>query len=194
MVHLQTGWHVETSDSVGTTPQNSDHLNRFLDTHLRRTYLQIYRIVGNAADAQDLTQETFIKAWRRRDQLRDDQKSDAWLSAIARNTAFDFLRRKSPHTDFEGFDRSHDETPERILLRAESRSRLNAGLRCLTEREQAALLLRDVEGVGTGEVARVLGCSKATVRCHIANAREKYRRYLNREELRLRRPVYKSTL
>jgi RNA polymerase sigma-70 factor (ECF subfamily) len=185
---LQTGWHVERSEGVGCGPESSDALTRFVDDHLRRTYVQIYRIIGNAADAQDLTQETLIKAWRRRDQLRDGQKADAWLSAIARNTAFDFLRRKSPLTvaDDEGYDRSHDETPERILLRAEWRSKLAAGLRCLTEREQAALLLRDVEGLGAGEVARILGCSKATVRCHIANARQKFRRYLNREELRQR--------
>jgi RNA polymerase sigma-70 factor (ECF subfamily) len=193
---LQTGWHVETSRNGMTGGDTPDHLTEFVDEHLRRTYNQIYRIVRNPSDAQDLTQEAFIKAWRRRDQLRDGQKADAWLSSIARNTAFDFLRRKSPVTlsDDSGLERSHNETPERELLRSENRSRLRAGLRQLTDREQTALILRDVEGIGTGEVARILGCSQATVRCHIANAREKYRRYLIREELRQSSPLRKSTL
>jgi RNA polymerase sigma-70 factor (ECF subfamily) len=152
---------------------------------LRRTYLQIYRIVRNPSDAQDLTQEAFIKAWRRRGQLRDGQKADAWLSSIARNTAYDHLRRQPPTVpEDEQQDRSHDETPEQLLLRKEDRGRLSAGLRSLTYREQTALVLRDVEGVEAGEVARIMGCSKATVRCHIANARQKFRRYLNREDLR----------
>ena len=71
----------------------------------------------------------------------------------------------------------------------EMRAVLRPALESLTEREQTALILRDVEGVEAAEVARILGCSKATVRCHIANAREKFRRYLNREELRQSRPL-----
>jgi RNA polymerase sigma-70 factor (ECF subfamily) len=194
MVHLQTGWQVETTESMAPGTESSDDLTRFVDQHLRRIYLQIYRIVRNPSDAQDLTQEAFIKAWRRREQLRDGQKADAWLSSIARNTALDFLRRKSPAMvpDDGAMDRSRDDNPEQILLRAESRSRLSAGLRYLTEREQTALILRDVEGVEAAEVAKILGCSKATVRCHIANAREKFRRYLKREELRQSRPLRKS--
>src|SRR2546426_9657393 len=67
--------------------------NRFVSDNLRRIFVQIYRIVGNAADAQDLAQETFIKALQRQDQLKDDQKAAHWLSRIATNTALDFLRR-----------------------------------------------------------------------------------------------------
>ena len=67
--------------------------NRFVSEHLRRIFVQIYRIVRNADDAQDLTQETFIKALQRQDQLKDEQKAAHWLSRIAHNTAIDFLRR-----------------------------------------------------------------------------------------------------
>src|SRR5215470_15584849 len=61
--------------------------------NLRRVFLQIYRIVGNVADAQDLTQEAFIKALQRQEQLKDLEKAAHWLSRIASNTAIDFLRR-----------------------------------------------------------------------------------------------------
>src|SRR5882762_10576033 len=67
--------------------------NRFVSDNLRRIFLQIYRIVGNVADAQDLTQEAFIKALQRQEQLKDEQKAAHWLSRIATSTAIDFLRR-----------------------------------------------------------------------------------------------------
>ena len=70
------------------------------------------------------------------------------------------------------------ESPEQLLLGAEERSYLEDGLRLLTGRERLALILRDVEGLPAGEVALRIGCSKATVRSHIANARVKMRRYV----------------
>jgi RNA polymerase sigma-70 factor (ECF subfamily) len=71
----------------------SDAQTRFVQANLRRIFLLIYRIVGNVDDAQDLTQETFIKALQRQSQLKDLDKGAQWLSRIASNTAIDFLRR-----------------------------------------------------------------------------------------------------
>ena len=84
-----------------------DRQNRFVSEHLRRIFVQIYRIVDNVADAQDLTQETFIKALQHQEQLKDEQKAAHWLSRIATNTAIDFLRRNSRATFCE-----IDEAPE----------------------------------------------------------------------------------
>src|SRR5579883_711019 len=67
--------------------------NRFISENLRRVFLLIYRIVRNVEDAQDLTQEAFIKALQRQDQLKELDKATHWLSRIASNTAIDFLRR-----------------------------------------------------------------------------------------------------
>src|ERR1022692_5157223 len=71
-----------------------DRQNRFVSEHLRRIFVQIYRIVDNVADAQDLTQETFIKALQHQEQLKDEQKPAHWLSRIATNTAIDFAVRR----------------------------------------------------------------------------------------------------
>ena len=158
--------------------------NRFVSEHLRRIFVQVYRIVGNVADAQDLTQEAFIKALQHQDQLKDEQKAAHWLSRIATNTAIDFLRRSGRATFCE-IDEApeHDsETPEQILLRSEHRDYLEDGLRLLSPRERAALMLRDVEGLPAEEVAKRLNCSKATVRSHIANGRTKFRRYMERRK------------
>jgi RNA polymerase sigma-70 factor (ECF subfamily) len=158
--------------------------NRFVSEHLRRIFIQIYRIVRNAADAQDLTQEAFIKALQHQDQLKDEQKAAHWLSRIATNTAIDFMRRSGRATfcEIEDAPESHSETPEQLLLRSEQRNYLEDGLRLLSPRERAALMLRDVEGLPAEEVAKRLNCSKATVRSHIANGRTKFRRYMERRK------------
>ena len=176
-----------------STPSSSDAAllaaqelqNRFVSENLRRIFLLIYRIVGNVADAQDLTQEAFIKALQRQDQLKDIEKASHWLSRIASNTAIDFLRRNGK-VNFCEIDslieplREPAESPEQAVLRSEHRSYLEQGLTVLTERERTALLLRDVEGLPADEVAEQMNCSKATVRSHIANARIKFRRYMER--------------
>jgi RNA polymerase sigma-70 factor (ECF subfamily) len=158
--------------------------NRFVSEHLRRVFVQVYRIVRNAADAQDLTQEAFIKALQHQDQLKDEQKAAHWLSRIATNTAIDFMRRsgRASFCEIDEAPESHAETPEQILLRSEHRNYLEDGLRLLSERERAALMLRDVEGLPAEEVARRMNCSKATVRSHIANGRTKFRRYMERRK------------
>jgi RNA polymerase sigma-70 factor (ECF subfamily) len=160
--------------------------DQFVADNLRRVFLLIYRVVGNAADAQDLTQETFIKALQRQEQLKDPDKAAHWLSRIASNTAIDFLRRHG-RMSFAGLDDlpetvSAEESPEQHLLRREQRDYLADGLRLLSPRERAALLLRDVEDLPAPEVARQLNCSQATVRSHIANARTKFRRYVERRK------------
>src|SRR5271166_2428393 len=156
--------------------------NRFVSDNLRRIFLLIYRIVQNVADAQDLTQEAFIKALQRHEQLKDSEKAAHWLSRIATNTALDFLRRHGRYTfcEIEDAPEYECESPEEILLRGEQREYLEAGLSVLTARERTALVLRDVEDLPAEEVARLLDCSKATVRSHIANARTKIRKFMSR--------------
>src|SRR4051794_14068021 len=188
---MDTGLRVlgEVSGPVEETLQSDaaeslERQNRFVTDNLRRIFVQIYRIVGNAADAQDLTQETFFKALQRQDQLKDDQKAAHWLSRIATNTALDFLRRHGRITQCElepGLVMGGD-SPEQILLRSEHHEYLADGLRLLSPRERAAILLRDVEGLPAEEVAKRLDCSKATVRSHIANARTKFRKYIERRK------------
>src|SRR6476620_10084831 len=166
----------------------SEAQSRFVSENMRRVFLLIYRKVGNVDDAQDLTQEDFIKALQRQDQLKDLDKATHWLSRIATNTAIDFLRRNG-RVSFSDIDEmpepvtaSPHESPEAMVLRNERRDYLEAGLSTLTGRERTALLLRDVEDMPAEEVASHLNCSKATVRSHIANARIKFRKYVERRK------------
>ena len=155
-----------------------------LDEHMRRMYRLIYRIVGNVADAQDLTQEALIKALRRQTQLKDDRKVKQWLNRIAVNTALDFIRRRTRIT-FEEIvtEPVHaGASAEQEISRSETRSWIEEGLKLLSDRERTALVLRDVEEMPAAEVAQVMGCSKATVRSHIANARVKFKEYAKKRK------------
>lgn len=175
------------SESLPPVPDSleaeSDLQTRFVQQNLRRIFLLIYRMVGNFDDAQDLTQETFIKALQRQAQLKDLDKAGQWLSRIAANTAIDFLRRHkkfafSDVTELSDSRISSADSPEQLLLRGERKLHLDGGLATLTERERMALLLRDVEDMPADQVAAQMKCSMATVRSHIANARIKFKRYL----------------
>jgi RNA polymerase sigma-70 factor (ECF subfamily) len=184
-MHAVAGTLDEGRLETGKAPQPpglvTDGEQEFVQSHLRRVFLLIYRMVGNAADAQDLTQETFVKALSRREQLKDEHKAAQWLGRIAYNTAVDHLRQRKKAA-FCGLDEAPEphylESPERLVLRAEKQAYLADGLRLLSARERAALILRDVEGLPAAEVAQQIGCSAATVRSHIANARAKFRKYM----------------
>jgi len=181
---VETAVYSPMSEVVEPGVELLDRRNRFVSEHLRRIFLQIYGIVRNVADAQDLTQEAFIKALQHQGQLKDEQKAAHWLSRIATNTAIDFLRRngRASFCEIDQAPESHWETPEEAVLRDEHRDYLEDGLRLLSPRERAALIMRDVEDLPAEEVARRLDCSKATVRSHIANARTKLRRYMERRK------------
>src|SRR6201996_7318004 len=139
----------ETPGSARYDPSTlaSEAQSRFVSENMRRVFLLIYRIVGDVSDAQDLTQEAFIKALQRQDQLKDLDKAAHWLSRIASNTAIDFLRR-SGRVNFSDIDElvepirsAPEHSPEQLLLRGEHREYLEAGLDSLTGRERTALLL-----------------------------------------------------
>ena len=181
---MEAAVYIAMNDAMEPGVELLDRNNRFVSDNLRRIFLQIYGIVRNVADAQDLTQEAFIKALQHQEQLKDEQKAAHWLSRIATNTAIDFLRRNGRATfcEIDHAPDSHWETPEESVLRDEHRDYLEDGLRLLSPRERAALIMRDVEDLPAEEVARRLDCSKATVRSHIANARVKLRKFMERRK------------
>ena len=170
-----------------------------VQAHTRRVFALLYRMTGNAGDAQDLSQEAFLKAWQNRRQLRDAARPTPWLLRIAANCAIDFQRSRAsqhpgspmaPSLDDENQGALRDGlaanglTPEAASLRGESQSRLWAALEVLSPKERAAIVMRDIEGCPNRDVAAALGCSMITVRTHIASARTKMRKFLLRAEMK----------
>src|SRR5258706_6419824 len=140
MASVLTALRPAMSEASGSTrfdaaPLTTDQQSKFVQDNMRRVFLLIYRIVNNVADAQDLTQEAFIKALQRQDQLKDLEKATHWLSRIASNTAIDFMLRNG-RVSFSDIDELVDplatppsNSPEQILLRSERNRHMADGLR-----------------------------------------------------------------
>lgn len=177
-------------DTEAALPLDSpDWVHSLVEQHLRRVLTVLYRIVGNYADAQDLAQEVFLKAFQRRHQLRDPARVLPWLMRIASNAGIDFRRSRGIAAASRSWNEAIDvgppsPSPEQQLFQRERERRLQDGLRLLSPKERAAIVMRDLEGMSGAEVARALGCSPITVRTHIASARIKLRRFFQGKDLR----------
>jgi RNA polymerase sigma-70 factor (ECF subfamily) len=146
--------------------------------HKDRVYNIIYRMIGNVQDAEDLTQETFLKAFLGIKGFSFRSSFSTWLCKIAINTCVDMIRRRkfepkelSPVIP----DRRNDlEIDERVVI---SR-RIQEAFLSLPPEYRAVLLLRDVEGLSYKEIAESLGIPIGTVRSSLYRAREMLRKRL----------------
>lgn len=152
----------------------------------RQIYAHIFRLMnGNADDAADLTQETFLKAYRALDRLPETGNVSAWLYRIATNTCIDEWRRRTrirwlPWSAMQFTDRPHDrviEDPEATMLRAESGAEVRAVLRHLSPRNREALLLWMDAGLSHQEIGAAMGISGAAAKSIVFRARREFRQY-----------------
>ena len=146
-----------------------------------------FHLLGQLQDAQDASQEVFLRLYkylRRFDQNRDLLP---WLYRVTVNVCRDINRKRRNLTtsDMEQWDlASFRSDPDADVRRAEQRQMINRALHTLTEKERMALVLRDIEGLSTKEVAGILGSSEATVRVQISTARVKIRKFVDALEKR----------
>jgi RNA polymerase sigma-70 factor (ECF subfamily) len=151
--------------------------------HERRVLATALRLLnGNLADAQDAAQTVFLRLHKHLRRIRADDNLAGWLYRVTANVCLDEMRRKSALVPIEKvtmIPRATTADPESEFSVAERRATLTAGLAILAARERAAIVLRDIEGLETYEVARILGISEATVRSHICSARSKLRKFVH---------------
>ncbi|MGD0771343.1 MAG: sigma-70 family RNA polymerase sigma factor [Candidatus Solibacter sp.] len=140
------------------------------------------RLAGNLPDAQDVSQEVFLKLYRNLGKLSSEDAVASWLYRVTVNACHDLRRRRPPEDAVEngGQLAAGGADPHQALSESERRRALELSLRMLPEKERVALVLRDLEGLSTEEVARVLGSSPATVRSQISKARVKVKRFVGR--------------
>ena len=151
----------------------------------RRLGRLISRFVRNAAEAEDLTQEAFIKAYRALPAFRGDSAFYTWLYRIGINTAKHHLlaqgRRAPTSTSFDAEEAEEFEdasllhevaTPENELMSKQVVAVVNDSLQQLPEDLRMALTLREIEGLSYEEIAAVMNCPIGTVRSRIFRARE----------------------
>ena len=149
----------------------------------------VQRYVRDPAEAEDVTQDAFIKAYRALPGFRGDSAFYTWLYRIAINTAKNALvssRRRPMTYDFDGEGNGPDlsqrlrdpDTPERLLLTDEIRATVNRAIDNLPEDLRTAIVLRELEGLSYEDIARTMDCPVGTVRSRIFRAREAIDRHL----------------
>ena len=145
----------------------------------------VLRYVRNPAEAEDIAQEAFIKAYRALPQFRGDSAFYTWMYRIAINTAKNSLasRDRSPiayDLDLNDPEESHSvqtklqdpDTPEGMALTEEIRQIVNSAIEALPEELKTAIVLRELDGLSYEEIAAAMECPVGTVRSRIFRARE----------------------
>ena len=168
-------------DAVDRRAGDLASFDQLMRQHERLVLATSLRMLGNLEDAQDVSQEVFLKLYRNLRKLESEEHIRAWLYRVTVNVCHDLHRKRRPTAPVEEADAVAASDPPRDLNAAEDRrSALMLSLRRLSEKERAAVVLRDLEGLSTEEVARALGSSEATVRSQISQARAKMREFLER--------------
>jgi RNA polymerase sigma-70 factor, ECF subfamily len=169
-----------------------EEIKRFVEANSEAVYRLALRMLGDAQDAEDVLQETFVKALRGLKSFEGRSSLSTWLFRIATNEALMLLRKKKPETVSIDAEREDEEgqlepiqlvdwccMPEHELLSSESKQHMEAAIQKLSPALRAVFELRDIEGLSVKETADVLNVSEAVVKTRLLRARLKLREDLS---------------
>lgn len=177
---------LEAALTTGLACAGSDSFEPVLRKWQPQALRTAYRILGNWADAEDVAQEAFLRLHRRGIGFANEAALGAWLYRVTVNLCFDRTRARATK------ERRPSELPETLseaaiaesgMIREQEKQRLMAALAQLPVKERAAVVLREIEGLTTAEVAAALGSTEGTVRSQIFRAMAKLREILGREDV-----------
>jgi RNA polymerase sigma-70 factor (ECF subfamily) len=162
-----------------------------LDQNSAKIYRLALKMVGNAQDAEDILQETFIKAYKNIDKFEGRSKLSTWLYRIAVNQSLMVIRKRKQDElplDAEVEIQNGDTVPRQIvdwcclpekeLLSSETHLHIKEAIKTLSDTNRAAFLLRDVEGLSTREAAEALDISESALKVRLMRARMQLREEL----------------
>jgi RNA polymerase sigma factor (sigma-70 family) len=160
--------------------------------HQERVYATIYHMTSNHEDANDLAQETFIKAFQALHSFKGDSSFFTWLYRIAVNKTINHLkqRKRRNHLSLNDLDINaehdpdvmaliSDKTPRREVNLTELQEKLNAAMQKLSEVHRMVVTLHDVQGLSHDEISKIMGCNVGTVRSRLFYARQQLQAYLS---------------
>jgi RNA polymerase sigma-70 factor (ECF subfamily) len=157
-------------------------------TLVAETHATVFRLavalVSDRDEAADVTQETYVRAWGRIDELRDGAAALGWLCRIVRNVAHDrrrswWSRLRAPLEALSGEAAPAERAPDAALASAERSSAVRAALAKLSEKHRVVLALREVEGLSYEEIAEATGVPLGTVESRLHRARAALARRLS---------------
>ncbi len=170
--------------------QDRAAFNEIVLRYKSKVYNYIFRQVGSASDAEDLTQETFVRAYLSINSFQSRASLNTWLFRIATNLCIDQGRKNQRTRSFLAPPVREDEDsvdqdipdssfdPQILALNSELGVKLEAALRSLPEKLRTVILLYDVEGLSYDEISGILDCPLGTIKSRIFNARSALREKL----------------
>lgn len=186
---------MELTDSVAVAQARDGDSGAFrvlVERHSRNLFRLAYRMTGHQEDAEDVVQETFLRAYRQLAKFDDRASFGTWLYRIAANCSLDLIRARKRRSENRENHDSHEEgapdpmqlladgapTPERLALSSEVERRVAGALDDLSEMERAAFVLRHYEGMCIDDIGRTLGVQPNAAKHSVFRAVQKLRRAL----------------
>jgi RNA polymerase sigma-70 factor (ECF subfamily) len=186
---------MELTDSVAVAQARDGDSGAFrvlVERHSRNLFRLAYRMTGHQEDAEDVVQETFLRAYRQLAKFDDRASFGTWLYRIAANCSLDLIRARKRRSENRENHDSREEgapdpmqsladgapTPERLALSSEVERRVAGALDDLSEMERAAFVLRHYEGMCIDDISRTLGVQPNAAKHSIFRAVQKLRRAL----------------
>jgi RNA polymerase sigma-70 factor (ECF subfamily) len=170
--------------------------NQLVTRHQGKIYAMIRNMVRNDADAWDLSQDVFIKAWKALPKFENRSRFSTWLFRISHNVVYDWVRKRKIESagelNDEIFDRDRIdlsaktapaliESPDEALSNSELRIKISAALEKLSPEHREVVILKDVQGLTYKEIADVMECTLGTVMSRLFYARQKLQTLLKDE-------------
>ena len=172
--------------------QDSSAYDELIRRYQQRIYATVYHMTSNHEDANDLTQEAFIKGYRALTGFKGDSSFYTWIYRIAVNKTINFLKQRKNRTQMSlndvDYQVEHDpdmvaliseRTPRRDLNLAELQEKLNAGMQKLSEHHRMVVTLHDIQGLSHEEIGKIMNCNVGTVRSRLFYARQQLQGYLS---------------
>ena len=167
---------------------DSDAFRLLVEQHSRLVFRVAYRMTGNEHDADDVVQETFLRAYKQLGRFEERANFGTWLHRIAVNCALDLLRSRGrldrhyggdpEEAEMMGAISSSDPQQDRLLLSAELRDQVTAAMEILSGNERTAFVLRHFEGMPVEEIGKTLGIQVNAAKHTIFRAVRKLRESL----------------
>jgi RNA polymerase sigma-70 factor (ECF subfamily) len=167
---------------------DSDAFRLLVEQHSRLVFRVAYRMTGNEHDADDVVQETFLRAYKQLGRFEERANFGTWLHRIAVNCSLDLLRSRGrldrhyggdpEEAEMMGAISSSDPQQDRLLLSAELRSHVTAAMEKLSGNERTAFILRHFEGMPVEEIGKTLGIQVNAAKHTIFRAVRKLRESL----------------
>ncbi len=160
--------------------------------HQRKIYQLVYHMTANREDAEDLTQDVFVKAYKVLPQFKGDSSFYTWVYRIAVNQTINYLKKRNRRSamSLDDLDQAVERDPGYVELRArestfrdvslsELQKKLNEALQTLSEKHRTVAVLHDIQGIPKEEIGKMIGCSEGTVKSRLFYARRELQKQLS---------------